>query len=93
MLPAFLKQIQPDQDFGSVPADNVCGTRKFRNVVAVQNAHTLIPLCKDTKLWKPDKFVVKARNEAVRLSKYLGQGLCPQLTIFYCRSRIKTKMH
>ncbi|NRB20914.1 MAG: IS5/IS1182 family transposase, partial [Rhodobacteraceae bacterium] len=35
----------------------------------------------------------RARNEAVRTSKYLGRALWRQLTGYHRRSRVETKMH
>ena len=35
----------------------------------------------------------RARNEAVRSSKYLGRALWRQLTGYHRRSRVETKMH
>jgi hypothetical protein len=48
---------------------------------------------KNAKLWKPDTPGARARNEAVRSSKYLGRASWRQLTEYHRRSRIKTKMH
>ena len=35
----------------------------------------------------------RARNEAVRASKYLGRALWRQVTGYHRRSRVETKMH
>ena len=53
----------------------------------------VIPLRKNAKLWKPNTPGARARNEAVRSSKYLGRALWRQLTGYHRRSRGETKMH
>lgn len=44
-------------------------------------------------MWKPDTPGARARNEAVRSSKYLGRALWRNLTGYHRRSRVETKMH
>jgi hypothetical protein len=44
-------------------------------------------------MWKPNTDGVRARNEAVRSSKYLGRALWRHLTGYHRRSRVETKMH
>ena len=60
---------------------------------AARNAHAVIPPRKNAKMWKPDTAGAKARNEAVRSSKYLGRALWRNLTGYHRRSRVETKMH
>ena len=43
-------------------------------------------------MWKPHTPGARARNEAVRSSKYLGRALWRQLTEYHRRSRVETKM-
>lgn len=93
VLPDLLKQIPPDQEIGSVTADGAYDTRKFHEAIAARNAHAIIPPRKNAKLWKPDTPGARARNEAVRSSKYLGRALWRQLTGYRRRSRVETKMH
>lgn len=93
MLPDLLNQIPPDQDLGSVTADGAYDTRKCHDAIAARNAHAVIPPRKNAKLWKPDTPGARARNEAVRSSKYLGRALWRQLTGYHRRSRVETKMH
>ena len=87
MLPDLLNQIAPDQLLGSVTADGAYDTRKCHN------AHAVIPPRKNAKMWKPDTPGARARNEAVRSSKYLGRALWRNLTGYHRRSRVKTNMH
>jgi hypothetical protein len=75
MLPDLLNQIPPDQELGSVTADGAYDTRKCHDAIAARNAHAVIPPRKNAKLWKPDTPGARARNEAVRSSKYLGRAL------------------
>lgn len=75
MLPALLAQIPPDQEIGSVTADGAYDTRKCHDAIAARNASPVIPPCKNARFWKPDTPGARARNEAVRSSKYLGRAL------------------
>ena len=75
MLPALLAQISQDQDIGSVTADGAYDTRKCYDAVVARNASPVIPPRKNAKFWQPDTPGAKARNEAVRASKYLGRAL------------------
>jgi hypothetical protein len=93
MLPDLLNQIPPDQDLGSVTADDAYDTRKCHDAIAARNAHAVIPPRKNAELWKPHTAGARARNEAVRSSKYLGRALWRNLTGYHRRSRVETKMH
>lgn len=93
MLPALLDQIRSDQEIGSVTADGAYDTRKCYDAVVARNAIPVIPPRKNAKLWKPDTPGSRARNEAVRSSKYLGRALWRHLTRYHRRSRVETKMH
>jgi hypothetical protein len=93
MLPDLLSQIPPDEDIGSVTADGAYDTRKCHDAIAVRNAHAVISPRKNAKMWKPDTPGARARNEAVRASKYLGRALWRNLTGYHRRSRVETKMH
>jgi hypothetical protein len=93
VLPDLINQIPPDEEIGSVTADGAYDTRKCHDAIAARNAHAVIPPRKNAKLWKPDTPGARARNEAVRSSKYLGRALWRQLTGYHRRSRVETKMH
>ena len=93
MLPDLLNQIPPGEDIGSVTADGAFDTRKCHDAIAARNAHAVIPPRKNAKLWKADTPGARARNEAVRSSKYLGRALWRHLTGYHRRSRVETKMH
>lgn len=93
VLPDLLNQIPLDEEIGSVTADGAYDTRKCHDTIAARNAHAVIPPRKNAKLWKPDTPGARARNEAVRSSKYLGRALWRQLTGYHRRSRVETKMH
>lgn len=93
ILPDLLNQILPDQELGSVTPDGAYDTRKCHDAIAARDAHAVIPPRKNAKLWKPDTPRARARNEAVRASKYLGRALWRQVTGYHCRSRVETKMH
>ena len=93
VLPDLLNQIPPDEEIGSVAADGAYDTRKCHDAIAARNAHAVIPPRKNAKLWKPDTPGARARNEAVRSSKYLGRALWRQLSGYHRRSRVETKMH
>jgi len=93
MLPDLINQIPPDQEIGSVTADGAYDTRKCHDAIAARNAHAVIPPRKNAKLWKADTPGARARNEAVRASKYLSRALWRHLTEYHRLSRIETKMH
>ena len=93
MLPDLLSQIPPDQELGSVTADGAYDTRKCHDAIAAREAHAVILPRKNAKMWKPDTPRARARNEAVRSSKYLGRALWRHLTGYHRRSRVETKMH
>ena len=93
MLPDLLSQIPPDQELGSVTADGAYDTRKCHDAIAARDAHAVIPPRKNAKMWKPDTPGARARNEAVRSSKYLGRALWRRWSGYHRRSRVETKMH
>lgn len=93
ILPDLLNQIAPDQEIGSVTGDGAYDTRKCHDAIAARNAHAVIPPRKNAKLWKPSTPGARARNEAVRSSRYLGRALWRHLTQYHRRSRVETKMH
>jgi hypothetical protein len=74
-------------------ADGAFDTRKCHDAIAARNADAVIPPRKNAKLWKADTPGARARNEAVRSSKYLGRALWRRLTGYHRRSRVETKMH
>ena len=74
MLPDLLNQIPADEDISSVTADGVFDTRKCHDAIAARNAHAVILPRKNAKLWKADTPGARARNEAVRSSRYLGRA-------------------
>ena len=72
MLPDLLNQIPPDEDIGTVIANGAFDTRNCHDAIAARNAHAVIPPRKNAMLWKANTPGARARNEAVRSSKYLG---------------------
>jgi len=80
MLPDLLNQIPADHDLGSVTADGAYDTRKCHDAIAARNAHAVIAPRKTAKMCKPDTPGARARNEAVRSSKYLGRAMWRQVT-------------
>jgi hypothetical protein len=91
MLPGLLSQIALVQEIGIVTADGAYDTRKCHDEISARSAHAVIPPRKNAKLCKPDTFGAKARNEAVRSSKYLGRASWRQLTGYHRRSRVETR--
>ncbi len=75
ILPNLLDQVPTDQKISRVTADGGYDTRKCHDAIAARNANAVIPPRKNAKLWKPDTPGAKARNDAVRSSKYLGRAL------------------
>ena len=93
MLPDLVDQISPDEEIDSVTGEGDYDTRKCHDAIAARNGHAVIPPRKNAKLWKPDTPGARARNEAVRSSKYLSRALWRQVTGYHRRSRVETKMH
>ncbi len=105
MFPDLFDQIPPDQEIASVTApsrqiaaQSACramdwanDTRKCQHAIATRKAHAVIPPRKYAKLCKPDSSGAKARNEAVRASKYLGRALLKKVTGYHRRSRVEAK--
>jgi hypothetical protein len=75
MLPELLAQIPADQDIASVTADGAYDTRKCHDVIAERGANAVIPPRKNAKPWKAITAGAVARNEALRVSRYLGCAL------------------
>jgi hypothetical protein len=90
ILPDLLNQIAPDQEIGSVTDDGADDTRKCHDAIVARNGHAVIPPRKNAKPWKPDTPGARARNDAVRSSKYLGSALWRNLAGYHRRSRIET---
>lgn len=93
MLPELLGQIRPEQEIGSVTADDAYDTRKCHDAIADRGAAAVIPPRKTAKPWKPNTLGSVARNEALRASKYLGRALWRNCSGYHRRSRVETKMH
>ena len=93
VLPDLLGQISEGEAIGSVTADGAYDTRRCHDAVAARGAHAVIPPRKNAKPWTPDTPGAKARNEALRASKYLGRALWRRLTGYHRRSRAETKMN
>ena len=69
------------------------GDEAVNKPIAARDAHAVIPPRKNAKMWKPDTPEARARNEAVRSSKYLGRALWRRWSGYHRRSRVETKMH
>ena len=54
MLPELLGQIRPEQEIGSVTADDAYDTRKCHDAIADRGAAAVIPPRKTAKPWKPN---------------------------------------
>jgi hypothetical protein len=73
--------------------DGTYDTRKCHDAIAARNAHAVIPSRKNAKLWKHDTPGARARNEAVRASKYLGSALRRQDNIAETTLRQPSRDH
>ncbi|XCC47411.1 IS5 family transposase [Paracoccus denitrificans] len=93
MLPGLLDQIPPEQEIGSVTADGAYDTRKCHDAIADRGAAAVIPPRKNAKPWKPNTPGARARNEALRASKYLGRALWRNWSGYHRRSRVESKVH
>jgi hypothetical protein len=77
----------------SITADGAYDTRKCHDAIAERGAAAVIPPRKNAKPWKADSAGAFARNEALRVSKYLGRTLWRRWSGYHRRSRVETKMH
>ena len=93
MLPELLNQIPLDQEIANITADGAYDTRKCQDAIAERGAAAVIPPRKNAKPWKADSAGAFARNEALRVSKYLGRTLWRRWSGYHRRSRVETKMH
>ena len=89
MLPGLLDQIPPEQEIGSVTADGAYDPRKCHDAIADRGAAAVIPPRKNAKPWKPNTPGARARNEALRASKYLGRALWRNWSGYHRRSRVE----
>ena len=93
MLPHLLNEIPRDQEIGSVTADGAYDTRRCHNAIADRGAAAVIPPRRNAQPWKPTTAGAIARNDALRVSKYLGRALWRNWSGYHRRSRAETKMH
>jgi hypothetical protein len=92
MLPYLLTQFPRDQEIGSMTKDQAYDTRKCDDAIAVRRA-AVIPPRKNAQPWKPSADGTIAKNDALRVSKYLGRALWQNWNGYHRRSRVETKMH
>lgn len=93
VLPYLLSQIPASEEIGSVTADGAYDTRKCHDAIANRGAHAVIPPRKNAKPWKTVTAGAVARNEALRVSKYLGRAIWRNFSGYHRRSRVETKLH
>ena len=93
MLPELLDQISPDQEISTVIADAAYDTPECHHAIADRSAAAIIPPRRNARPWKPTTAGAKARNEALRTSKYLGRALWRRWSEYHRRSRAETKMY
>ena len=93
VLPDLLNQIPAEQEIGSVTAGGAYDTRKCHDAIADRGAHAVIPPRKNGKPWKAINTGAIARNETLRIAKYLGRTLWRRWSGYHRRSRVVTKMH
>ncbi|ABL68559.1 IS5/IS1182 family transposase [Paracoccus denitrificans] len=74
-------------------AIQTCLSMKALFGMALRGAAAVIPPRKNAKPWKPNTPGVRARNEALRASKYLGRALWRNWSGYHRRSRVESKMH
>ena len=91
VLPDLLNQTPADEAIGSVTADGAYDTRRCHDAIAARGAHAVVPPRKNARPWKPDTPGARARNEALRASRYLGRALWRRLTGHHRRSRVEAK--
>jgi transposase len=91
VLPDLLSQIPASEEIGSVTADGAYDTRKCHDAIANRGAHAVIPPRKNAKPWTTVTAGAVARNEALRVSKYLGRAIWRNWSGYHRRSRVETK--
>lgn len=93
VLSDLLGQIPKEEAIASVTADGAYDTRRCHDAIAARGAYAVVPPRKNARPWKPDTPGARARNEALRASRYLGRALWRRLTGYHRRSRAETKMN
>jgi transposase len=93
MLPHLLNQNPHDQKIGSGTADGAYDTRRRHSAIADRGATAVIPPRRNAQPWKPTTAGAIARNDTLRVSRYLGRALWRNWSGYHRRSRVETKMH
>lgn len=96
MLPDLLNQIPADEAIGSITTDGAFDTRKCYNAIPDRGANAVIPPSKTPSRGKlflrvpdPEAKPGDLRNTSAPRSSETGRDI----TGYYRRSRIETKMH
>lgn len=92
VLPDLIAQIPDDEVLISVHGDGAYDTKGCYVAIAQRNAAAIIPTRKNGQPWKENTVGARARNEALRATKYLGRTLWKKWSGYHRRSLVETKM-
>lgn len=82
-----------DERIDSVYTDGAYDTQHCRQVILNRDAHAVIPLRKNAKLWKDQQLRSIERNELLKIIKLLGRSLWKKWSGYHRRSLVETKMY
>lgn len=92
VLPDLLDQIPDGEEIDTVTADGAYDTRRCHTAITDRQATAIIPIRKNGRPWKEDCPAARARNEALRATRYYGRAFWKRWTGYHARSRIEAKM-
>ncbi len=93
VLPLLLDQICDDERIGAVSGDGAYDTRACHEAIAVRNASAVIPVRRNAKPWKEASPGATARNETLKVTRYLGRTIWKKWSGYHRRSLAETTMH
>lgn len=93
VLPLLLNQIPQDEQLGTVSGDGAYDTRGCHDAIASRNASAVIPVRRNAKPWKETSPGAKARNDTLKVTRYLGRTIWKKWSRYHRRSLAETTMH
>jgi len=87
-----LGQILEDEQIGTVTAGGVYDMRRCHKIIIERQAMPIIPVRKNSRLWKDDSPSARARSATLRATRYYSRAFWKRWTGYHARSRMKAKM-
>jgi hypothetical protein len=72
--------------------DGAFDTRRCHTATLAREATPIIPIRKNSRLWKGDCPAARARNESLRATRHYGRAFRKRWTGYHARSRIEARM-